>query len=97
MRKQINGLAVIVEESMGGQPLSGNLFLFCNRRRTHLKVLYWDSNGFALWLKRLERERFPWPEGEAQAREISVEELRMLLAGIDFWKAHRKLEYTRVR
>ena len=50
MRKQINGLAVLVEESMGGEPMSGNLYLFCNRRRTHLKILYWDANGFALWL-----------------------------------------------
>jgi transposase len=97
MRKQINALAVLVEESMGGEPMSGNLYLFCNRRRTHLKILYWDANGFALWLKRLEVDRFPWPKGEEQAREISLEQLRMVLAGIDFWSAHQKLEYSGVK
>jgi len=97
MRKQINGLAVIVEEELGGEPLSGNLFLFCNRRRTHLKVLYWERNGFCQWMKRLEQDRFPWPQGEAQAREISFEELQMLLSGIDFWNAHRSLQFSQTK
>ena len=95
-RKQINGLSMIVKEELAHDPFSGSLFLFSNRRRTHLKILYWDRNGFCLWLKRLERDKFPWPQTEEAAREITVEQLSMLLEGIDFWKAHRRLEYSRI-
>jgi len=59
MRKQINGLAVIAEAVMNQRPFSGNLFLFCGRSRNVMKVLYWDRNGFCLWMKRLEKDRFP--------------------------------------
>ena len=96
MRKQINGLAVIVQETLGADPMSGNLYLFSNRRHTHLKILYWDQTGFAMWLKRLEKQRFPWPQGEDQVKQIGVEQLRMLLSGIDFWHAHQKLEFSSV-
>lgn len=95
MRKQINGLAALVEEELDANPFSGNVFLFCNRRRTHLKALFWDKNGFWLALKRLEQDRFPWPRNEQQVEQLSTEQLAMLLAGIDFWKAHRPLNYTR--
>ena len=96
MRKQINGLALIVTESMGEDPLSGALFLFCNRWRRILKCLYWDRNGFCLWQKRLERDRFPWPHSEQAARAISSEELKMLLSGIDFWGAHQAIDFSAV-
>lgn len=59
MRKAINGLSMIASEQMEADPLSGSLFLFCNRYRRILKCLYWDRNGFCLWHKRLERDRFP--------------------------------------
>lgn len=95
MRKQINGLALLVEQELQDNPFSGNVFLFCNRRRTHLKALYWQTNGFWLALKRLERDRFPWPQDTEEARRISVEELGMLLAGIDFFRAHQPLHYSR--
>jgi transposase len=96
MRKQINGLAVLVEEELGSDPFSGNLFLFCNHRRSHLKILFWDRNGFWLALKRLEgRDRFPWPREAEEARRISTDELAMLLSGIDFWRAHKPLSYSR--
>ena len=93
MRKQINGLAMLVTEAMGKDPLSGGQFLFCNRERRILKALYWERNGFCLWQKRLERNRFPWPASEGAARAISYEQLSMLLDGIDFWKAHTRLAY----
>ena len=96
MRKQINGLAAIVEGVMKESPFSGSLFLFANRQKTVLKVIYWDRNGFCLWLKRLEKDRFPWPDDEAQAREITKDEVAMLLRGIDFWHEHRELGYTTV-
>ena len=96
LRKQINGLAVLTQAAMEADPLSGNLFLFSNQDRRLLKALYWDGNGFCLWQKRLEREKFPWPRTQEAARQISVEQLRMLLSGIDFWNAHQKLEYQKV-
>jgi transposase len=96
MRKQINGLAVLVESDMKKQVFGKSLFLFCNRERRILKVLYWDRTGFWLMQKRLEKDRFPWPTSSEQAARISYEQLKMLLAGIDFWKAHREVQYRSV-
>lgn len=96
MRKQINGLSVLVQEEMELDPFGTSVFLFCNRERKILKALYWDRTGFAMWQKRLERHRFPWPDTQAQAQIITSEQLSMLLDGIDFWKAHAALEYTSV-
>lgn len=96
MRKQINGLTIIATEQMGLDPLSGSLFLFCNRERRILKAIYWDHSGFAMWMKKLERDRYPWPDSEEAAREITAEQLKMLLAGIDFWNAHQQLSYNTV-
>jgi transposase len=53
MRKAINGLSILVEQAMDLDPFSGDLFVFCNRKRTIVKILYWDHNGFCLWHKRL--------------------------------------------
>ena len=96
MRKGINGLALIVQERMSLDPIEHSIFLFCNKRRNLLKVLYWDDNGFWLWLKRLEKHRFPWPKDSTTSREISREQLQMILSGIDFFNAHEKLNYARV-
>ena len=97
MRKAINGLSIIVAEQMELDPLSGALFLFCNRYRRILKGLLWDRNGFWLVQKRIERpDRFPWPDTEEAAREITWERLRLLLDGIDFWHAHQELSYRTV-
>ncbi|WP_460862649.1 IS66 family insertion sequence element accessory protein TnpB [Rheinheimera gaetbuli] len=57
-RKSINGLSLLVEQDMQQSPFSGALFVFCNRQRTRLKVMYWDSTGFCLWYKRLENPIF---------------------------------------
>lgn len=96
MRKQINGLAIIAEAVMNQKPFSGNLFLFCGRSRNVMKALYWDRNGFCLWMKRLEKDRFPWPSDDVEAREIDREQVLLLLRGIDFWREHRGLTYTSV-
>jgi transposase len=96
MRKAINGLSVIAQQEMDLNPLSGSLFLFCNRTRKILKALYWDRNGFCLWQKRLEKHRFPWPVTEEAAREISAEQFHQVLDGIDFWRAHEELKYIEV-
>ena len=61
-RKSINGLSLIVEQQMVLSPLTGSVFVFCNKGRDKLKVLYWDKTGFALWYKRLEKDKFKWPK-----------------------------------
>jgi len=96
LRRQINGLAALVQTAMELDPLSGHLYLFSNQDRRLLKALYWDRNGFCMWQKRLERDRFPWPRTEQAAREIEVAQLRMLLNGIDFWNPHQSLQYKSV-
>lgn len=96
MRKQINGLSIIVDEEIKSDPLSGSLYLFCNKDRRRLKILYWDRNGFCLWLKRLEENRFPWPKNGDEVMEIKKDQLAMLLDGIDFFNAHKKLNFSSV-
>ena len=96
LRKQINGLAAMAQGEMSQDLFSGSLFVFCNKTRKILKVLYWDRTGFALWQKKLERHRFPWPKTEEAAKEIAIDQFRMVLDGIDFWNAHQKLFYSTV-
>ncbi|MDR0475858.1 MAG: IS66 family insertion sequence element accessory protein TnpB [Treponema sp.] len=96
LRKAVNGLSVMVEQQMSGEPFSGNVYLFCNRERRLLKAVWWDRNGFWLSQKRLEKDKFPWPGTEEEARELSVEELSLLLKGIDFFAAHKRLYYKKV-
>jgi transposase len=96
LRKQINGLSVLVERDLKLDTFSGALYLFCNRRRHLLKILYWDRTGFCLWMKRLEKARFPWPKNRLEVEKIDLEKLRLLLAGINFWEAHEELKYSSV-
>lgn len=98
MRKQINSLSILVQQRLELDPLSGNVFVFCNRRRSTVKALYWDRNGFCLWQKRLERERFRWPETTEEVMRISPRELRWLLDGLELVQgnAHGNLAYSTV-
>ena len=93
MRKQINGLSVMAEYEMRKDSGSGCLFLFCSRNRKNLKCIYWDRNGFCMWQKKLEKDKFPWPMTEEDVQEITFDQLRMLIDGIDFWNAHKKITY----
>jgi transposase len=97
MRKQAFGLSVLVTEELSQDPFSGYLFLFCNKRRTILKGLYWEQNGFWLVSKKLEKHKFPWPQDGGLVAEISEQQLRWLLAGIDFWRAHEPLSYSQIK
>jgi len=96
LRKAVNGLSVIIQNDIKEDPFSGSVYLFCNRGRKLLKAVYWDKTGFWLSQKRLEKNRFPWPQDEKEAMELTAEELKMLLAGIDFFKAHKELFYKKV-
>jgi transposase len=98
-RKSIDGLAAIVEQEMGLDVFGSHLFLFCNKNRTRLKVLYWDRTGFALWYKRLERERFVWPKKHDWGTiQIDRQQLEWLLSGYDVWKMkpHEKVNYLQI-
>ena len=96
MRKAINGLSQLIQNQMNHCPFSKSLFLFCGKTRQNLKIIYWDNNGFCLWQKKLEKQKFPWPQTKEEALEITHDQLKMLLAGIDFFHAHKKLSYSRV-
>ena len=101
-RKSIDGLAVIVEASMGVSPFCGDtLFVFVSRCKRRMKVLYWDRTGFALWHKRLEKERYCFPRSmhklvEATTMSLSQSQLEMLLEGIDVFKIkpHESLSFA---
>jgi len=81
---------------MNHNPLDSNLYLFCSKNRKRLKILYWDRNGFVLWLKRLEVDKFPWPQNNEECNEITKIQFDMLLDGIDFFNAHKVLHFSAV-
>jgi transposase len=93
-RKSINGLMVIVEQEMQLSPFAPALFVFCNRNRDRLKVLYWDQTGFCLWYKRLEKEKFKWPRRHtASIMTLSEVQWDWLLSGYDV-VGHQALKYA---
>jgi transposase len=99
MRKSINGLSILVEQAMGLDLFAEKLFVFCNRKRDKVKILYWERSGFVLWYKRLEKDRFPWPDERAEAVvSMTGRELNWLLDGIDLFrlKPHASLSYESV-
>ncbi len=97
MRKAINGLSLLVADQLELDPMSGHLFAFCNRKRDIVKILYWDRNGFCLWCKRLEKDRFRWPDTSEDVLAVQGHELAWLLDGlcldqqISYKKIHKKI------
>lgn len=88
MRKGFDGLYGLVRDRLGGDPLSGHLFLFSNRTHTRVKALMWDGSGLWICAKRLEKGRFRWPAVTGQASvSMRAEQLSMLLNGLDFTAA----------
>ncbi len=98
MRKSIDGLSLLVVDHMRQDPLTGHLYAFCNRKRDIIKILYWDRTGFCLWHKRLEKDRFQWPENKEEVLSISAQKLSWLLAGLslDQKQEHRQLNYSEI-
>lgn len=96
-RKNINGLALLVEQELGLDPCAPALFVFGNRRRDRIKILLWDRTGFWLLIKRLESDRCIWPK-DAPVVVLSVEQLHWLLSGIDLsaMRTHPQRDFQRV-
>ena len=96
-RKGIPGLSVLVEAELQHDPFSQTLFVFVNRQRTSIKILYWERNGFCLWQKKLEQERFKWPRGETVIT-LDGQQLNWLLDGYDLrqLQPHKTLHYSTV-
>ncbi len=96
MRKSFDGLSGIVRAELGREPDDGSLFLFINRRRDRMKVLYWDTDGFALWYKRLESgtlELVPSTDDEPVVT-IDAAQLSMLLSGVPLSRVKRRKRHA---
>lgn len=100
MRKSIDGLSLLVEQGMELSPFSAAVFVFANRQRDKVKLLLWERNGFVLWYKRLEKQRFCWPAagGDVVSVQLSLTELNYLLDGLDIFnnQPHKALNYRSV-
>jgi transposase len=97
MRKSFDGLFALAVNHLGRDPLAGGLFVFLNRRRDRMKLLYWDADGLAVWAKRLEAGTFQMPAVDAHARSVtlSATELTLLLRGIDLGSVKQRKRYRR--
>jgi transposase len=93
MRRSFDGLSMMAEHIVRANPLSGHLFVYCNRRTDRLKILYWDRDGWAIWYKRLEAGTFQFPFSESGRKEIAAWELGVLLEGIDLKAGKRRKRY----
>jgi len=92
MRKAYNGLSAIVTNHLGEDPLSGHVFVFSNRKRDRIKILFFDRSGICA--KRLEKGTFAWPESNQKSIVMTTEELTLLLGGIDLKDTRRRRWYT---
>jgi transposase len=99
MRKGFPGLIALTETVLRQDPASGHWFVFINRRRDLIKILYWDGSGFCIWNKRLERGRFQVPAVAAgenlSGLELTAVQLSLILQGIDLTSARQRLRYHR--
>lgn len=95
MRKQFNGLHAIVTHAMEQDVMTGDYFVFFNRRQHRCKILYWDRDGLVVWAKRLERGRFQVPASQDRAISVEVDgtTLAMILGGVDLHTAQRRKRY----
>jgi len=83
MRKSYNGLSALVKQTLQEDPLSGQLFVFINRKQTQMKVLYFDCSGYCIWSKRLEQGRFHFNTKSGIKYRLSWTDLKLIIDGID--------------
>ena len=91
MRKSLDGLAALVQQSMGHNPFSGHVFVFRGRRGDRVKLLWFSGDGMCLFAKRLEEGRFVWPQAASGVVHLTAAQLSMLLEGID-WRAPKRTQ-----
>ena len=100
MRRSFRGLITLTESVLRQEPISGHLFVFLNRRRDLMKILYWDGTGFCIWYKRLERGSFQRPAAATGAEqpelELSMAQLSLMLQGIDLTSVRQRLRFHRL-
>lgn len=89
MRRGLDGLAALIQERLGADPVGGQVFIFRGRRGDLVKMLWWDGDGLCLFAKRLERGRFIWPQATDGSIHLSAAQLSMLLEGIDWPRPER--------
>ena len=95
MRRSFDGLARMVEEFLGGDPLSGHLFVFRSRRGDRLKILYWDRDGYVIWYKRLEAGTFRFPVTDGPSVRVTAAQLAMILEGVELDRVRRRRRYEK--
>lgn len=96
LRKSFDSLAELIRQQLGGDPLSGQLFVFRNKRADRVKLLYWDEDGYVIVYKRLEKGTFRFPRGDTAGVEIRAADLHMLLDGVDLSSVKRSKRYRRM-
>jgi transposase len=97
MRKSFNGLVALTESALKQDPLSGSLFVFVNRRRDRIKILYWGQTGFCIWYQQLQRGSYQLPDQDSRAEQGTVEvtrsQLSLILDGIDLSSARQRMRF----
>ena len=101
MRKSFHGLVALTESALKQDPLSGSLFVFLNRRRDRIKILYWGQTGFCIWYQQLEKGTYQLPSEESLAEPESIEvtraQLSLILDGIDLASARQRRRFESPR
>ena len=95
MRKQFHGLIALAEEVLKQDPLSGHLFVYINRRRDRIKVLYWEGTGYCIWYKQLQRGSFELPmvNDESASIDLTMSQLSLILDGSELGSAKQRLRF----
>lgn len=97
-RKSHRGLSAIIECELGHNPFEGHLYAFTNKRCNKIKCLFWENNGFVLYYKSLEEDKFIWPKSKKDLMTLNGQQINWLLDGLDInaMKGHKKLHYDSV-
>ena len=99
MRKSFHGLIALTESALKQDPLSGSLFVFFNRRRDRIKILYWGQTGFCIWYQQLQQGTYQLPTDDALQAQETVEvtrsQLSLILDGIDLASARQRMRFQR--
>jgi transposase len=94
MRKGFDGLAGLVRNHLNQNPQTGDVFVFLNKSKTHIKLLYWDGDGFAIFYKRLEVGTFDFLTNDSVSRELKREELLLILGGLKLKNFNKKKRFS---